>query len=84
MQKEHILKQNQDLAKAGLRVLAFGYKEYNHENLTLENENHLTFIGLIFLMDQTRIESLEDVIHCKKAATSIAKKLAYLKKMIYV
>lgn len=26
MQKEHILKQNQDLAKAGLRVLAFGYK----------------------------------------------------------
>ena len=98
MQKEHILKQNQDLAKAGLRVLAFGYKEYNHENLTLENENHLTFIGLIFLMDPPRIESLEAVLQCKKAgikpimmtgdhvisATSIAKKLAYLKKMIYV
>ena len=96
--KEHILKQNQDLAKAGLRVLAFGYKEYNHENLTLENENHLTFIGLIFLMDPPRIESLEAVLQCKKAgikpimitgdhvitATSIAKKLAYLKKMIYV
>ena len=90
MQKEHILKQNQDLAKAGLRVLAFGYKEYNHENLT--------FIGLIFLMDPPRIESLEAVLQCKKAgikpimitgdhvitATSIAKKLAYLKKMIYV
>ncbi len=31
MQKERILKQNQELAKAGLRVLAFGYKTYNHE-----------------------------------------------------
>lgn len=98
MQKEHILKQNQDLAKAGLRVLAFGYKKYNHENLTLEDENHLTFIGLISLMDPPRVESQEAVLQCKKAgikpimitgdhvitATSIAKKLAYLKKMIYV
>lgn len=78
MQKEHILKQNQDLAKAGLRVLAFGYKEYNHENLT--------FIGLISLMDPPRVEA---VLQCKKAgikpimitgdhvitATSIAKKI---------
>ena len=89
MQKEHILKQNQILAKAGLRVLAFGYKKYNHENLTLEDENHLTFIGLISLMDPPRIESLEAVLQCKKAgikpimitgdhvitATSIAKKI---------
>ena len=87
--KEHILKQNQDLAKAGLRVLAFGYKKYNHENLTLEDENHLTFIGLIFLMDPPRVESLEAVLQCKKAgikpimitgdhvitATSIAKQI---------
>lgn len=78
MQKEHILKQNQNLAKAGLRVLAFGYKEYNHENLT--------FIGLISLMDPPRVEA---VLQCKKAgikpimitgdhvitATSIAKKI---------
>lgn len=78
MQKEHTLKQNQDLAKAGLRVLAFGYKEYNHENLT--------FIGLISLMDPPRVEA---VLQCKKAgikpimitgdhvitATSIAKKI---------
>lgn len=57
--KEHILKQNQDLAKEGLRVLAFGYKKYNHENLT--------FIGLISLMDPPRVESLEAVLQCKKA-----------------
>ena len=58
----------------------------------------ITIIGLIFLMDPPRIESLEAVLQCKKAgikpimitgdhvitATSIAKKLAYLKKMIYV
>ena len=60
MQKENILKQNQDLAKAGLRVLAFGYKEYNLENLT--------FIGLISLMDPPRVESLEAVLQCKKAS----------------
>ena len=64
----------------------------------LVDENHLTFIGLISLMDPPRVESQEAVLQCKKAgikpimitgdhvitATSIAKKLAYLKKMIYV
>ena len=59
MQKENILKQNQDLAKAGLRVLAFSYKEYNLENLT--------FIDLISLRDPPRVESLEAVLQCKKA-----------------
>lgn len=62
MQKEHILKQNQELAKAGLRVLAFGYKTYNHERLTLENENHLTFIGLISLMVHLESGSQEAVL----------------------
>ena len=42
-----------------MRVLAFGYKEYNLENLT--------FIGLISLMDPPRVESLEAVLQCKKA-----------------
>ena len=66
-QKEHILKQNQEFAKEGLRVLAFGYKKLNHEKLTLEDENHLTFIGLISLMDPPRVESQEAVLQCKKA-----------------
>ena len=52
----------------GLRVLAFTYREIpeNH-TLTIEDENHLVFLGLIAMMDPPREESKTAVTECIKA-----------------
>lgn len=92
--KEKIKAQNQEFSKEGLRVLGFAYKEIpaDHE-LTLEDEDHLTFIGLISMMDPPREESAEAVKECKQAgirpimitgdhkvtAAAIAKRIGILK-----
>ncbi len=47
-----IEEQNQKYSREGLRVLAFAYKEVSDETeLTLEDEDHLIFLGLIAMMD---------------------------------
>ena len=81
---------NEKLSQQGLRVLAFGYKNYDSQvDLTLEMEDGFTFVGLIAMMDPPREESRDAVIECKKAgikpimitgdhkitATAIAKKI---------
>lgn len=48
--KQQILDQNQAFSENGLRVLAFAYKE-SDEELNLDAENGLIFIGLISEMD---------------------------------
>lgn len=63
-----IEEQNQNFSKEGLRVLAFAYKEVKEEQeLTLEDENRLTFLGLIAMMDPPREESKAAVAECKRA-----------------
>ncbi len=92
--REKIRNQNQEFSKEGLRVLGFAYKEIpaDHE-LTLEDEYHLTFIGMIAMMDPPREESAEAVKQCKQAgirpimitgdhkvtAAAIAKRIGILK-----
>ena len=92
--KEKIRNQNQEFSKEGLRVLGFAYKEIpvGHE-MTLEDEYHLTFIGMIAMMDPPREESSEAVKQCKQAgirpimitgdhkvtAAAIAKRIGILK-----
>ncbi|MEG2283543.1 MAG: cation-translocating P-type ATPase, partial [Bacilli bacterium] len=81
---------NEKLSQQGLRVLAFGYKNFDSEvDLTLDMEDGFTFVGLIAMMDPPRVESRAAVIECKKAgikpimitgdhkitATAIAKKI---------
>lgn len=68
--KEHIetVKQkNEEYANNGLRVLGFAYKDYSGTQISLEDENHLTFIGLVSLMDPPRAESQDAVEKCKIA-----------------
>ncbi len=62
-----IEKENQRCANNGLRVLGFAYKDYRGNQVTLEDEHDLTFIGSVSLMDPPRIESQDAVAKCKIA-----------------
>lgn len=66
--KKIIRQQNREFSMEGLRVLAFTYRQVpeNHV-LTLEDENHLVFLGLIAMMDPPREESKDAVAECIKA-----------------
>ena len=66
--KEKIEAQNQSFSRQGLRVLGFAYRAVSaEEELCLEDENDLTFLGLIAMMDPPREESMAAVAECKKA-----------------
>lgn len=65
---KEILDKNQAFSEQGLRVLAFAYKESEaNQQLTLDEENHLIFIGLVSMIDPPREESKEAVAEAKRA-----------------
>ena len=64
-QKARIEAQNMEFSRDGLRVLAFAYKEIEEDReITLEDENDLTFLGLVAMMDPPREESKAAVEEC--------------------
>ena len=86
--------QNLEFSRDGLRVLAFAYKELDGEKeLSIEDEEGLTFLGLIAMKDPPREESKAAVEECIKAgirpimitgdhkitAAAIAKRIGILK-----
>ena len=92
--KQNIINANRQLSESGLRVLAFAYREFeNTVDLTLEDENNYTFIGLISMIDPPREESAAAVRDCitagikpvmitgdhKITASAIAKQIGILK-----
>ena len=65
---KEILDKNQAFSEQGLRVLAFAYKEAQaNQQLTLDEEDHLIFIGLVSMIDPPREESKEAVAEAKRA-----------------
>ena len=65
---KEILDKNQAFSEQGLRVLAFAYKEAQaDQQLTLDEEDHLIFIGLVSMIDPPREESREAVLEAKRA-----------------
>lgn len=68
---QEIESRNRAFSEEGLRVLAFAYKELreaeSEEQLTLADENELTFLGLVAMMDPPREESRGAVEECIKA-----------------
>ncbi|MGL4572177.1 MAG: cation-translocating P-type ATPase [Clostridium sp.] len=63
--KQNIIDTNMELSQNGLRVLAFAYKELDGvRDLTLEDEDNYTFLGLISMIDPPRVESAEAVRDC--------------------
>ncbi|WP_346664033.1 cation-translocating P-type ATPase [uncultured Merdimonas sp.] len=92
--KAEIEAQNLEFSRDGLRVLAFAYKEMEEDRaISLEDENDLTFLGLIAMMDPPREESKAAVAECIQAgikpimitgdhkitAAAIAKRIGILK-----
>lgn len=55
---------NQQFSEEGLRVLAFACRTVEDTHVTLEDENNLTFLGLIAMMDPPREESKAAVAEC--------------------
>ena len=66
--RDEIQKQNAAFSSQGLRVLAFAEKIIGEDRgLALEDENGLTFVGLIAMMDPPRLESAPAVADCRRA-----------------
>lgn len=66
--KQEIENVNRDFSQNGLRVLGFAYKEVTKDHqISFEDENDLTFVGLISMMDPPREESYEAVAACINA-----------------
>ncbi|MBQ7924984.1 MAG: cation-translocating P-type ATPase [Lachnospiraceae bacterium] len=65
-ERELIGEQNRRYSEAGLRVLAFAYKE-EKEELLLENEKDFIFIGLVAMVDPPRPEAIGAVERAKRA-----------------
>ena len=66
-QKAEILKINDGLSNQGLRVLALATRELESVRpLTLEDEQHFTFLGLISMIDPPRPEAIEAVADAKR------------------
>ena len=64
IERKRILKQNEEFAKNGLRVIAIAYKEFYKNILDIRDENNLIFVGLVSLIDPPRKESKEAVKNC--------------------
>lgn len=58
---------NKQLSSAGLRVLAFAYKPVTVREITTDDEDNLTFVGLVAMMDPPRAETIEAIAECKHA-----------------
>lgn len=92
--KQSILNANKELSENGLRVLAFAYREFpENKDITMEDEESYTFIGLISMIDPPREESAAAVADCivagikpvmitgdhKITASAIAKQIGILR-----
>ena len=92
--KDAILKKNLEFSEQGLRVLAFAKREMQAgEELDLDSEQELTFLGLISMIDPPREESAKAVTDAvtagirpimitgdhKVTATAIAKQIGIFK-----
>lgn len=66
--KNRIVLANRNFSENGLRVLAFAYKEVGEDyELSMENEDEYTFIGLVSMIDPPRVESKAAVEAAKTA-----------------
>lgn len=65
--KNQIREQVEQLSKQGLRILCFACKEFEGDEITVDDEIGLEYMGLIAMMDPPREESAQAVAECKSA-----------------
>ena len=65
--KREIEKKNIQFSQKGMRVLAVAYKNYKSYDLTIDDEDNLTFLGLAAMVDPPREQSESAVQECKEA-----------------
>lgn len=65
LQKE-LVEQNEYFSDQAMRVLAFAYKPIDKEDLDVEDENDLIFVGLLAMIDPPR----QEVYHAVEDATA--------------
>ena len=94
LDKEKILKQNEELAKNGYRVIALCDGKVKSKKYDDDSLNNLNFVGLVGFIDPVRKEAVSSIKECKDAgievlmitgdhaltAYSIAKELNLVKK----
>ena len=66
-ERKNIEQVNEQFSDAGLRVLAFACRRVNSTAVSLTDENGLSFLGLIAMMDPPREESRAAVAECIRA-----------------
>ena len=66
--RSEILKANEEMAQAALRVLGFAYRECSDAIQCTEEdlEHHMVFVGLTGMMDPPRGEAIEAISVCKQ------------------
>lgn len=64
--KKYLYQQNENLANRGLRVLGFAFKDITTQTQQ-KNEENLTFIGLVGIIDPPRKQAKQSVKICRSA-----------------
>jgi len=68
--KEKILKQNDELAKDGYRVIAVANRKVKN-NYDKEKVEKLDFLGLVAFIDPIRTDAIKSIEKCKKAGIKV-------------
>lgn len=66
-EQKKMQQQNEAFSNRALRVLAFAYKEVDSDTLSFEDENDLTLVGLLAMIDPPRNEVFDAVKEAKSA-----------------
>jgi len=68
--KENILKQNEEFSRQAYRVLGFAYRETN-EPKAMDLEKDLIFVGLVAMIDPPRPEAKDAIAKCHSAGIRV-------------
>lgn len=69
--RNEILAVNESFAASALRVIASAYKNVDQAEVHFDDENHLTFTGLVGMIDPPRTEAKEAIELCKTAGIQV-------------
>ena len=69
--RQEILEANNNFAKSALRVIGVAYKKTAEVHNDFEEENGLTFVGLVGMIDPPRVEARDAIDTCKEAGIQV-------------